>query len=62
MFLSWARKLRDECQYFTVAFFMKQLGSVYAREYSLRNSKGEDVTEFPEDLQIQAFPNMYPYS
>lgn len=58
MQLSWARSLRDECQQHDIAFFMKQLGSVYAREHGLQNSKGEDVTEFPEDLQIQEFPRI----
>jgi protein gp37 len=56
MQLSWARSLRDECKQYDIAFFMKQLGSVYAREHGLHNSKGEDITEFPIDLQIQAFP------
>jgi protein gp37 len=56
MELSWARTLRDECQAYGVAFFMKQLGSVYAREHDLRNHKGEDMTEFPNDLKIRAFP------
>ncbi|HEX7735302.1 MAG TPA: DUF5131 family protein [Ktedonobacteraceae bacterium] len=56
MELSWARALRDECQAYDVAFFMKQLGSVYARNHRLRNTKGEDIAEFPEDLRIQEFP------
>jgi protein gp37 len=56
MHLSWARRLRDECQQYHVAFFMKQLGSVYAKAHKLHNWKGEDVTEFPEDLHIQEFP------
>ena len=58
MELSWARSLRDACQQHDIAFFMKQLGSVYAREHCLHNSKGEDVTEFPTDLQIQEFPRI----
>lgn len=57
MHLSWARKLRDECQEDQVAFFMKQLGSVYAREHGLRHPKGEDLAEFPDDLRIQEFPH-----
>ena len=57
MFLSWARKLRDQCREYQVAFFMKQPGSVYAREHGLRHPKGEDISEFPDDLQIQEFPH-----
>lgn len=56
MQLSWARGLRDECQAHKVAFFMKQLGSVYAKENHLHNAKGEGITEFPDDLQIREFP------
>lgn len=57
MRLSWARSLRDECKEYGVAFFMKQLGSVYAREHGLHDWKGEDIREFPEDLHIRAFPH-----
>ena len=56
MQLSWARKLLAECREYNVAFFMKQLGSVYASEHSLYHRKGEDISEFPTDLQIQEFP------
>ncbi len=58
MLLSWARKLLAECREYKVAFFMKQLGSVYAREHGLQNAKGEEMSEFPPDLQIQEFPHV----
>ncbi len=35
---------------------MKQLGSVYARAHRLRDRKGEELSEFPEDLIIREFP------
>lgn len=61
MQLSWARKLLAECRAYKVAFFMKQLGSVYAREHGLlQHPKGEDITEFPDDLQVQEFPHITP--
>lgn len=56
MELAWARLLRDECRQWAAAFFMKQLGSVYARRHRLKNWKGEDISEFPADLRIQEFP------
>jgi protein gp37 len=56
MKLAWARALRDECRAYGVAFFMKQLGSDYAKAHGLHNGKGEDIQEFPEDLRIQEFP------
>ncbi len=58
MQLSWARTLRDSCKQYDIAFFMKQLGSVYAREHRLHNWKGEDISEFPIDLQMQEFPRI----
>ena len=57
MELAWARGLRDECETYSVAFWMKQLGTVYAREHRLRHPKGEDASEFPADLRMQAFPS-----
>lgn len=56
MDLSWARALRDECDAHDVAFFMKQLGTVYAKQHGLADWKGEDFSEFPPDLQRRAFP------
>lgn len=56
MQLVWARKLLAECRTYNVAFFMKQLGSNYARENGLRHPRGEDMAEFPDGLQIQEFP------
>ena len=58
MQLSWARRVRDECTRYHVAFFMKQLGSVYARDHRLHNRKGEDIAEFPNDLHIREFPSI----
>ncbi len=56
MELAWARALKAECDAGGVAFFMKQLGTVYAKEHGLRNWKGEEIAEFPEDLRVQSFP------
>ena len=56
MDLAWACALRDECRAHHVAFFMKQLGTVYAQQQHLCNGKGEDPAEFPNDLRIWKFP------
>ena len=56
MQLAWARLLKTECERARVPFFMKQLGTVYAKAHGLRDWKGEDLTEFPVDLQVQTFP------
>jgi protein gp37 len=47
--LQWARDLRDQCQSDGVKFFMKQLGGY--------PNKRHDLTEWPEDLRIQEFPD-----
>ena len=54
--LTWARSLRDECGEYGVAFFMKQLGTVYARQHGLSDWKGGAIEEFPGDLRIREFP------
>jgi protein gp37 len=56
MDLEWARSLRDECRTYGVAFFMKQLGTVYAKQHGLADWKGGNMEEFPEDLRIREFP------
>ena len=50
----WARTLRDQCAGLEVAFFMKQAGTVLAKEWGARG-KGEDPAEWPEP-----FPQEYP--
>jgi protein gp37 len=50
----WARSLRDECETYGVPFFMKQTGTVLAREWGL-DGKGDDASKWPE-----TFPQEYP--
>ena len=50
----WVRSLRDQCADLDTPFFMKQAGTVLAREWGARG-KGEDPTEWPEP-----FPQEYP--
>jgi protein gp37 len=53
----WARSLRDTCVYEGVPFLFKQTGTVLAREWGLKDSKGEDMAEWPADLQIREWPD-----
>jgi protein gp37 len=46
---AWARSLRDQCKRWRVAFFCKQMGSVYGEH------KGKDL---PPDLNIREFPEV----
>ena len=62
--LGWARSVRAECQAAGAAFFMKQLGAKpeqdgISREAfipPMRDPKGSDPTEWPEDLCVREFP------
>lgn len=54
--LEWLRGLVRQCRVAGVAPFVKQLGTRYAREHKLRDYKGSDVREFPEELRVQEFP------
>ena len=56
MELEWVRDVRDACKEFGVAFFMKQKGEVLARAMGCDHPKGEEPSEWPEDIRIQQFP------
>lgn len=60
--LQWARDVRDQVQSAGAAFFMKQLGA--KRAWSrlddgllIRDPKGGDPAEWPEDIRIRDFPS-----
>lgn len=64
--IAWARSARDQCRAAGVAFFMKQVGAKPFNSESamprncktvLRDRKGGDISEWPEDLRIRQFPN-----
>jgi len=67
--LAWARSLRDQCKAAGVAFFMKQAGGKpeetviapsdghkWQRAMPLKDKKGGDPAEWPEDLRVQEVP------
>lgn len=67
--LAWARSLRDQCRAAGVAFFMKQAGGKpeetviapsdghkWQRAMPLKDKKGGDPAEWPEDLRVQEVP------
>lgn len=56
MNLAWAYKLKNECQENGVSFFVKQLGSVWARKNNSTTFKGEETGEWPSGLRIQEVP------
>ena len=69
--IDWVRSLVKQCKSANVPVFVKQLGSnpadalpyidgVAHTNYfvKLRDRKGGDISEFPEDLQIREFPDV----
>lgn len=53
----WIRSLVDQCAAAGVACFVKQMGSVWARENG-GPSAGGDPSYWPEDLRIREFPRV----
>lgn len=59
--VEWIRKIVRQCASAEVPVFVKQLGSnpVSAESrWGLRNSKGGDPSEWPEDLRVRQFPEV----
>lgn len=71
--VGWAHSLRDQCDLAGIAFFLKQLGArPYERarldemlpagacdRWELKDRKGGDPAEWPEDLRVREFPETY---
>ena len=55
---AWARSMRDECAELGVAYFLKQMGQVWARDKGLVgvDTHGKKLLHFPEDLRVQQYP------
>jgi protein gp37 len=54
--LEWARSLQQQCEYSGTAFFLKQVGSnpfLDGEPLKLKDRKGGDISEWPEDLQVR---------
>lgn len=52
----WARSVRRACEASGTAFFVKQLGSLWAKEHHAKDSHGGDPSEWPEDLRVRQWP------
>jgi len=58
MNLDWVRNLMAQCRAADVPIFVKQLGSVWAREHN-ECGKGNNPATWPEDLRVREYP-VYP--
>lgn len=52
----WVRAIVSTCRLNGVAVFVKQLGSVWARENGARDGHGGDWSEWAPDLRVREFP------
>lgn len=60
MQLNWLQSVMQQCRESRVPVFVKQLGSVLAKELGLKHSKGGDMAEWPADLRVRQFPLQLP--
>lgn len=54
--LDWFRDLRDQCAAAGTSLFVKQLGTVWAKQNSATSRKAGEPGEWPEDLRIRQMP------
>ena len=54
----WARAVVKQCSMADIPIFVKQLGSVWAKE-NTAHSNGGDLNKFPADLRIREFPSIH---
>lgn len=52
----WIRKPMDEAKYRNIAVFVKQMGSVWAKENNV-SRKADNPAEWPEWCRVRQFPN-----
>lgn len=62
--LDWFHSLHNQCADAGIPFFMKQMGSAWAKDYSYAgrtvaswgDTKGHDMQYWPSNLRVRAFP------
>lgn len=54
--LQWMTDLVIQAKDYGVSVWVKQLGTHLAKQLKLKSRTGEDISEFPSDLQIREFP------
>ena len=54
--LNWVRDILHQCREAGVPVFVKQLGTVWARQNGARDWKGENPQEWPQDLRVREWP------
>ena len=59
MDLNWVESIVDDCMRQQVPVFVKQMGSVWAKQQKSKHKKGGDIEEWPDSLKIRQFPKFY---
>lgn len=53
---AWVKDIQDQCKKAGVAFFFKQLGSVWASRIGTKDRKGSDWHDLPLELRVREYP------
>lgn len=53
---AWAMSAIHQCKEIGASPFVKQMGSVWAKEHNAKDKKGGDPSEWPEALRVREFP------
>ena len=56
--LEWIELIVRRAKQYGVPVFVKQLGTVIAKQLKLKDRKGGDINEWPEHLRIREFPEV----
>lgn len=56
--ISWIIDLINQCQFYDIPVFVKQLGTHLAKELKLKDRHGGDISEWPTYLQVREFPKV----
>lgn len=59
MDLNWVTSIINDCTSQSVPVFVKQLGSVWAKEQQSKHKKGGEIDEWPESLKVRQYPKSY---
>ena len=58
--LAWVERVIVDCEAAGVPVFVKQLGSVWAKEHGAADRKGGAPAEWPKHLRVRVFPESVP--
>ena len=61
--LLWVKSLKEQCEKYNLKFYFKQLGSILAKEYKLRDKWGANYDDYPQLLdwlKVRQIPDSNP--